>query len=154
MARADARPTIRTKVIGITSRFLGDSVFVEDENTVRLEVKVPGNSCAGKEIVHGFVKLNAVWSGLMIEQEIDVGIVFVPHADFNLIGHFKQRMDIAHLPKPGEQVSIEMLMALGADVDGFSKAKRVHRHRRAARIKVFGVGGQYLAVLGFDDVAP
>lgn len=72
-------------------------MFVKDENAVGLEVKVSRNGCAGEEIVHGLVKLYAVWSSLVVEQEKDVGIVSVAHADFDLIGHFEQGMNVAHL---------------------------------------------------------
>jgi hypothetical protein len=129
-------------------------MFVEDQNAVRLEVKVSGNSCAGQEVMHGLVKLDAEGRSLMVEEEKDVGIVFVAHADLNLIGHFEQRMNIAHLTKPGNEVGIEMLMALSADVDGLSKAERVHGHGGTACVEVFGVGSEDLAVLGFDDIAP
>ena len=129
-------------------------MFVEDENAVRLEVEVSRNSCAGEEIVHGLVKLYAVWSSLVVEQEKDVRIVSVAHADFDLIGYFEQRVNVAHLPKPREQIGVEMLMALGADVDGFTQAEGVHGHGGTACVEVFGVGSEDLAVLGFDDVAP
>jgi hypothetical protein len=131
-----------------------NGMFVEDENAVGLEVKVSRDGCAGEEIVHRFVKLNAVGGGLMIEKEVNVCIVPVTHADLNLIGHFEQGMNIAHLAKPGDQVRIEMLVALGADVNGFAQAECVHGHGRTACVKVFGVCGKDLAVLGFDDIAP
>ena len=63
-------------------------------------------------------------------------------------------MNIAHLPQPGEQIVIKVLMALGANVDGFAKAKGVHRHRGLAGIEVLRVSGEDLAILGFDNVAP
>src|SRR5262249_7434898 len=131
-----------------------NGVFVEDENAVGLQVEISGNGCAGQKIVHGFVKLDAERRALMVEKEIDVSVISVSHADFDLVGDLEQRMNIAHLPKPGEEVGIEMLMALGADVDGLAQTEGVHGHGRAACIKIFGVGSQYLAVLGFDDVAP
>ena len=121
---------------------------------MRLQVEVSGEGIAGEKIVHRFVKLNAVGGGLMIEKEVNVCIVPVTHADLNLIGHFEQGMNIAHLAKPGNQIRIEMLMALSADVNGFAKTECVHGHRGAACIKIFGVSSQYLAVLRFDDVAP
>ena len=129
-------------------------MFIKDENAVRLQVKISGNGCATQKIVHGFVKLDAERRALMVEQEKDVRIVSVSHADFDLFRDLEQRMDVAHLTKPGEEIGIEMLMALGADVNGFAKAEGVHRHGRTACIKIFGVGSEDLAVLGFDDVAP
>ena len=75
-------------------------MFVEDEDAVRLEVEIARDGCATQEIVHRFVKLNAVWRGLMVEQKIDVRIVSVTHADLNLIGNFDQGMDVAQLAEP------------------------------------------------------
>lgn len=131
-----------------------DGMFVEDENAVGLKVKVSRDGCAREEVVHRFVKLDAEGRRLMVEKEKDVCIVSVSHADFNLIGHLEQGMNIAHLAKPGDQIRIEMLMALSADVNGFAQAECVHGHGRAACVKVFRVSSQDLAVLGFDDVAP
>ena len=45
-------------------------------------------------------------------------------------------------------------MAHGADVDGAAVAIRVHGHGRLAGVEVLGVGGQHLAALGLDQVAP
>jgi len=50
----------------LNSGFGGDGVFVEDENAMGLEIEISGNGCAGEEIMHGFVKLDAEWRGLMI----------------------------------------------------------------------------------------
>ena len=82
---------------GALSSFAGDGMFVEHENAVGLEVEISRDGCSGEEIVHGFVKLDAVRRGLMVEQEVDVGIVPVPHANLDLIRHFEQRMKVAHL---------------------------------------------------------
>ena len=129
-------------------------MFVEDEDAMWLEVEISGNGGAGEEIMHGLIKLDAVRGSIVIEQKINVGVVFVAHADFDLIGHFDQRMDIAELAEPGDEIGVEMLMALGADVNRFAEAEGVHRHGRAAGIKILGVGRKNLAVLRFDDVTP
>ncbi len=47
-----------------------------------------------------------------------------------------------------------MLVALRADVNGFAQAESVHRHGRPAGVEILRVGGQHLAVLRLDDVAP
>jgi hypothetical protein len=151
---ADREEVYGDKGMEASSGFAGDGVFVEDEDAVRLQVEISGNGCAREKIVHWLVKLDPEWRALMVEEEEDVGIVSMAHADFDLIGHFEQGMNIAHLPKPGDEIGIKMLMALGADVDGFAKPECMHRHRRTACVKVFGVRGEDLAVLGLDDVAP
>ena len=129
-------------------------MLIQNEHAVRLQVEIAGKCVACKEIVHRFIKLDAKGRTLMVEKEKDVGIVFLAHADFDLVRHFEQRMNVAHLTKPSDQIGVEMLMALGADIDSFSKAKSVHGHGRAAGVEILGIGGENLATLGFDNVAP
>src|SRR6267378_107157 len=76
------------------------------------------------------------------------------HTDLELIGYFEQGMDIAQLAEPGNQIGVEMLMALGADIDGFAETEGVHCHRRFARVEILRIGGEDLAVLGLDNIAP
>ena len=116
-------------------------MFVEDEDAVRLEIEISRDGGAGEEIVHRLVKLDAVGCRLMVKQKEDIRIVFVAHADFNLIGHFEQGMDVAQLAKPRDEVGVEVLMTLCANVDGFAKAEGVHGHGRTASVEIFGVGG-------------
>ena len=67
-----------------------------------LDVKISRNGGAAQEIVHGLVKLNPVRCGVVVEEEKDVGIIFVAHADLNLVRHFEQRMNVAQLAEPGD----------------------------------------------------
>ena len=121
---------------------------------MRWQIVITGKRLARQKIVHRFEKRDADRAVLMVEQEIDFHVVLLPHADLDLVRHFEQGMNVAHLPKPREQIGVEMLMALGADVNGFTQAEGMHGHGRTACVEVFGVGSEDLAVLGFDDVAP
>ena len=90
----------------------------------------------------------------MVQQEINPGVVFLSQADFDGVGHFEQRKEIAQLPQPDDQVVVKMLVAHGADVDGLAEAEGVHRHGGPAAVKILGVGGEDLAILRFDEIAP
>src|SRR6266850_2214390 len=90
----------------------------------------------------------------MIEKEKNAIVISLAQADFDIIRHLEQGMEVTQLAQPGEQVVVEMLVALGADIDGLAQTEGVHGHRRAAVVKVFGIGGQDLAVLRFDEIAP
>ena len=48
------------------------------------------------------------------------------------IRHLEQGMEVAQLAQPGDQIVVEMLVALGADIDGLAQTEGVHGHRRAA----------------------
>ena len=58
------------------------------------------------------------------------------------------------LPQPRHQVVIEMLVALGADVNGLAEAEGVHGDGGLAGVKILGIGRQYLAALRLDQIAP
>src|SRR5208282_2025359 len=109
---------------------------------------------AGKEIVHRFVKLDPEGGELMVKQEEDAFVLFLAESDLDGIRNLEQGMEITKLAQPGDQVAVEMLMALSADIDGFAKAEGVHGHGWPAGVEVFGEGGEDLAFLRFDDIAP
>jgi hypothetical protein len=129
-------------------------MFVEDKNAMGLEVIIAGESVAGEEVVHGFVKLKAQRRALMIKQKEYTCIVFLPETHLNSVGHFQEGMEIAHLTQPGDQVAIKMGMTLGTDVYGLPQTVIVESHRRAASIELFGESGQDLAFLWGDNVTP
>src|SRR3954468_7006703 len=90
----------------------------------------------------------------MIEKEIYFRVVLLTQANLNRVRDFEKRMKIAHLPEPGQQIMVKMLVAERANVNGFSQAKSMHSHRGATGIKVFGISSQNLAILRLNEVAP
>ena len=129
-------------------------MFVQNENAVRLQIVISGKRVSGQKIVHRFIKLQPQRGALMVQKEIDFRIVLLPQADFDVVGDLEQRMEVAQLPQPDHEVGIEMLMALCADVNCFAQSKGVHGYGGPAGIKVLRVGGEDLAILWFDDIAP
>src|SRR6185369_8104529 len=121
---------------------------------MRLQIIVARECITGEEIMHRFVELNSYRRSLMVQQEKNAGIVFLPHADLDGIGHFEERVEVAHLAQPDDQVAIKGLMTLRADVDGFAKPIRIHGHSRAARVTVFGIRGENLTLLRLEQIAP
>lgn len=91
---------------------------------------------------------------MVIEQEINFGVVLLAHADFDGFGDFEEGCDAAELPEPGDQVVIEELMAHCADVDRFAVAILIDGHSGLAGIEILGVGAHDLAFLRFDQIAP
>src|SRR5437667_7807062 len=90
----------------------------------------------------------------MVEQEIDSTVVFLPHAHFNHVRHFEQRMDSTELAEPDNEIVVKELMAHGADVDRTPLPVLMHRHSRPAGVEILGIGAEDLAAFRFDDVAP
>src|SRR6266496_5181671 len=104
--------------------------------------------------MHRFIELNANRRILMVEQEVNPGVVFLAQTDLHRVGHFKQWKEVAQLAQPNDQVVVKMLMALCPDVYGFAEAEGVHGQRRPAGVEILRVGGEDLAFLRFDEVAP
>ena len=90
----------------------------------------------------------------MIQEEKHLRIVLLTEAHLDVVRNFQQWMKIAKLSQPDDEITVKMLMALGADVNGFPESKSVHGHGRFAGIEILGIGRQDLARPGFDDVAP
>ena len=104
--------------------------------------------------MHRFVELDANRRILMVEQEVNPGVVFLAQTDLHRVGHFEQRKEVAQLAQPHDQVVVKVLVAHRADVNGFAEAEGVHGQCRSAGVKILCVGGEDLAFLGFDEVAP
>jgi len=99
-------------------------------------------------------ELDAQGRRLVIEEEENAQIVPLPHRDFHAVGDFEQRVEAAQLAQPHHEVGVKVLVALGADVNGLAQAESIHRDRGAARVEILRVGGDDLAFLGLDEVAP
>ena len=70
-------------------------MFVENEDAVRRQIVISCQRAARQEIVHGFVELDAHGRVLMVQQEIEAEIPFLPHADFDGVRNFQQRLHAA-----------------------------------------------------------
>lgn len=92
--------------------------LVEHEHAVRREIVVAGEGLAGQKIVHRLVEGDAHGGILVVEQEINLLVALLPEADFDVVGHLEQRMEVAQLARPQDQVEIKTLLADRADVDG------------------------------------
>src|SRR6266478_3990038 len=125
---------------------LGLGVFVHDEHAVRLEVIIAGEGVAGEKVVHRFVKLEPHLGVLMVQQEVNVCAVLLAQADFDVVRHLEERVKVAKLAQPDDQVVVEMLVAERADVNGFAQAISVHRDGGTADIKILRVGGENRAL--------
>src|SRR5438270_13790320 len=97
---------------------------------------VAGKSFASQKIMHRFEKRNAHRRVLMIEQEIDFGVLIFPHADLDHVRHLEQRMESAELAEPHHQIVIKKLMADGADVNGSAVAVWIESHGGATGIEI------------------
>src|SRR5437899_9107751 len=104
----------------------GNRMLIQNQHSMWLQVVIAGNVVAGQKVVHRFIKLDAHRRILMVEQEKNVRIFPGSHADLDVFRHFEQRMEIAHLTQPSEEIDVKMLMAERPDVNGFAKAKRIH----------------------------
>src|ERR1043165_3210159 len=98
-------------------------MFVEHQYPVRRQIVIAGKGIAGKEIVHRLVKLDAQRRVLVVQQEINPGIILLAQAHLDIIRHLEQRMEIAKLAQPRDEVPIKVLMALGADVNGLAQSR-------------------------------
>ena len=66
----------------------------------------------------------------MIQQEIEPRVLLLPHADLDGVRHFQERMQIAKLAQPDNQVIVKMLVAHRPDVNCLAEAEGVHRDGR------------------------
>ncbi len=89
-------------------------MVVKDQDAKRLEVVIARESDSGEEIMHGLVKLDADGGILMVNQEENARAFFLPHADLDVFRDFEQRMEVASLAQPRNQIMIEMLVTHGA----------------------------------------
>src|SRR5262245_56551954 len=90
----------------------------------------------------------------MVDQEVDLGLVLLTHADFDGVGHFQKRIDAAELAQPHGEIVVKELMADRADVNGPPIAIGMSGHGGASGVEILGVTANDLATLGFDDIAP
>src|SRR5476651_912906 len=90
----------------------------------------------------------------MVEEKINAGAFFFPHADLNTFGNFEEWMEVAHLAQPENKIVVKMLVALGADVNGLAEAEGVHRQGGAPGVKILHIGRENLAALRLNEVAP
>ena len=82
--------------------------------------------------MHRLVKLDAHRRVLVIQQEENLRAFLFPHAHLHGVRHLEQRMQIAHLAQPGDEIVVKMLVALRADIYRLAQAVGIHRHGRAA----------------------
>ena len=87
---------------------------------MRGQIIIAGKGAAGQEIMHWLIKTDANGGILVVEEEIDLHLIFLPHAHFDGVGHFEQRMNAAHLPQPDNQIMIKGLLTDRSKVNGFS----------------------------------
>ena len=107
---------------------------------MRREVIVAGKGVARQVVMHRLVKLDADGRVLVVEQKVNAGAFFFPHADLDIFRNLEQRVQGAHLAQPGNEVVIKILVALGADVNGLAEAESVHRQGGAAGVKILHIG--------------
>ena len=89
----------------------GRAMFIQYQDAMGWQIVVSGESISGQKVMHRFIELEPKWRVLMIQKEIYPGIIFLPQTDLNVIGHFQQRMQVAQLPQPNDQIIIEVLVA-------------------------------------------
>ena len=58
-------------------------MLVQNEDTVRRQIVIARQRAPGQEIVHRFVELDADGRVLMVQQEIEAEISFLPHTHFD-----------------------------------------------------------------------
>src|SRR5262245_57291591 len=104
--------------------------------------------------MHRLIELQAQRRVLVVEEEKDFASILLSEADFDIVGHLEQRLEVAKLAQPGDQIVIKMRVAERADIDGLAESESVHRDGWMPSIEVLGIGGQDLALLRLDEVAP
>src|SRR5262249_20607339 len=65
----------------LSGLFLGNG-FVQNQHPMGGQIVIPGESLACEKVVHRFVKVQAHVRGLVVEQKVNLAIVFLPHAHF------------------------------------------------------------------------
>lgn len=80
--------------------FLCWNRFIQHQDAMRGEIVIPGEGLASEKIVHGLVKVESNRRMLMIQKEIDLPIILLPHAHFHGVRHFQQGVKIAELTQP------------------------------------------------------
>src|SRR5665213_4211229 len=64
--------------------------LVQDQDAVGREVVVAAEGAFGEEIMHRLVEGDAHRGALVIEEEINFGVFFLPQADFDGVRHFEK----------------------------------------------------------------
>src|SRR5947208_2617827 len=90
----------------------------------------------------------------MVEDEVDPAVVLLPHAYFDRVRDFKERMNPTKLAEPYNQIIVKKLVAHRSDINGLSVTVRVHGHSGSSGIKILRISAKDLASLRLDDVAP